>query len=97
MGRVRIDFGNHPTLYNKLQEAFYNENGHHADHFVDRFWFGKNTWESELTGWISAKGFLCHAWQDPPDVNGSLNLQKPLAQGLEMEEATALLFWITWS
>lgn len=98
MSRVRIDFTapNNEGLYDRLMQAFIDENGYPADHYED-YYRGYTLWESELTGWLSAVGYPCWAWVQKPSESGLILTQGVLPQGLEMEEETATLFWIKWS
>lgn len=77
-------------------QAFIEENGYSPEHYND-FYKGKRLWESELTGWISAKGWPCLAWAEPRTItNGSANSPDLLPQGLEMDKHTAITFAMIW-
>jgi len=61
MGRVRINFnkeGIGNTMFNNILNAFKKENGYSAEAY-DGYYKKSKYWESELSGWLSVKGFPC--------------------------------------
>ena len=98
MGRVRINFnqtGLGNTMFNNILNAFKIENGYHAEAYTG-YYDRKEYWESELSKWLSTKGFPCLMFSErkeyPPTRTTVYN---PI--GVEMEEDIATAFIITWS
>jgi len=77
-------------------QAFREENGYTAEHYNNHY-RGASVWESELTSWLSAKGFPCRAWSTRNDTSGTGTMSQILNTGLEMEESLSSMFWIKWS
>jgi len=99
MGRTRInlnEYGLGNKIFNNLIRAFVEENGYHPDAY-DGYYKKKSYWGSELSGWLSAKGFPCMMYSDRKScpIGSSITGYDPI--GLEMEEKLATLFVITWS
>jgi hypothetical protein len=99
MGRKRInlnEMGLGNTIFNNLMEQFYKENGHHAVAY-DGYYDKKEYWESELSKWLTIKGFPCLMYSDRKSYPSGSSITGYNPIGLEMEEKLATLFVITWS
>jgi hypothetical protein len=98
MGRVRINFnqeGLGNTMFNNILNAFEKENGYHAEAY-DGYYKKLKYWESELSGWLSVKGFPCLMYSERKDYPPPLTtVYNPI--GVEMSEEIATAFIITWS
>ena len=97
MGKLRINFNDpvYQDLFDNLMQAFRKENGYSAEHY-EAHYRGNVIWESELTGWLSAKGYPCLAWSIRNTKNGSDTTQQTLHTGLEMEESLSIFFVMKW-
>jgi hypothetical protein len=98
MGRVRINLneqGLGNLLFNNLMTAFKEENNYSPDAY-DGYYKRQKYWESELSGWLSAKGFPCIMYSERQNypISNSTGYDHI---GLEMDGAIATLFVITWS
>jgi len=83
-------------MFNNLMESFYKENGHHAVAY-DGYYDKKEYWESELSRWLSTKGFPCLMYTErKSSQNGKSTIAyDPI--GVEMDKEIATVFIITWS
>jgi hypothetical protein len=98
MGRVRINFnqeGLGNMMFNNVLNAFKMENGYHAEAYTG-YYDRKDYWESELSRWLSAKGFPCFMYQERNSYPPSTTIAYDRI-GVEMEEEIATAFIITWS
>ena len=98
MGRIRINFnqeGLGNQLFNNVLNAFKEENGYHVEAY-DGYYKREPYWESELSGWLSAKGFPCLMYSDRKSYPPSTTMAYDHI-GVEMEEEIATAFIITWS
>ena len=99
MGRVRINFnkeGIGNTMFNNILNSFYKENGHHAEAYTG-YYNRKTYWESELSKWLSSKGFHCVSWSERKYSVNSTTTPEYDPIGVEMNEEIATAFIITWS
>lgn len=96
MTKMLINFhddGIGTQLFNHLMQAFKNENGYSPEVY-DGYHRRQLFWESELTGWLSAKGLPCRCWQTPAGMDGRMRLDEQLPMGLEIEESHSTWLWI---
>lgn len=97
MGKLRINFNDpvYRDLFDNLMQAFRKENGYSAEHY-EAHYRGNVIWKSELTGWLSAKGYPCHAWSTRNNMSG-LDITYPILNtGLEIEESLSTFFLMKW-
>lgn len=97
MGKLRLNFNDpvYRDLFDNLMQAFRKENGYSAEHYENHY-RGSSVWESELTSWLSAKGYPCLAWSTRNNMNGTGTMSQTLNTGLEMEESQSTFFLMKW-
>ena len=98
MGRVRINFnaeGLGNTMFNNVLNAFQKENGYHAEAY-DGYYKKSKYWESELSKWLSIKGFPCLMYSER-NVSLIMTTMAYDPIGVEMDEEIATAFIIIWS
>jgi hypothetical protein len=99
MGRVRINFnkaGLGNTIFNNILNAFKKEHGYHANAY-DGYYNKKPYWKSELSEWLSVKGFPCLMCMEMTDIQSGPSTTAYDLIGVEMDSVTATAFIITWS
>lgn len=97
MGTVRINFhdGDYGTrLFNDLMQAFHTDTGRWPSHY-DGYYEKLETWQSELTEWISNQGCPCRGWQDRR-MTGDWILRKSYPTGIELENPMSIWFLMRW-
>ena len=76
---------------NSLFHAFIAEHGTPPRHYTG-YYEKKDTWQSDLTEWISNQGYPCQAWCQRKNSNVEQLLGKYLPMGIELENSKGLFF-----
>lgn len=98
MERIRINFhdGEHGTrVFNDLMQAFYADNGYWPRHY-DGYYERLETWQSDLTEWISKQGCPCQGWQDRRMIGDWIS-RTSYPTGIELESPGSIWFLMRWS
>jgi hypothetical protein len=82
-------------MFNNILKAFKEENGYTPEAY-DGYYKRQPYWESELSGWLSIKGFPCIMYSERKNYPTLKSMDYDHI-GLEMDHAIATLFVITWS
>ena len=97
MGRVRINFNENGlgnSIFNRLMNEFRKEKGYNAEAYGG-YYQRKPIWRSELSEWLSTKGFPCLMYSER-NVSPITTTTAFDPIGVEMESEIATVFIITW-
>lgn len=81
---------------NTLFHAYAKEFGR-TPNFYAGYYEKLDTWQSELTEWISSQGCPCQAYCQRTTTNGAPIMERYLPVGIEVESSWSTYLWMKWS
>jgi hypothetical protein len=95
MGTVRINLNGDSPIFNNVMQAFIAENGYPPEAYAG-YYSRQALFESELSGWLSSKGYPCVMYGERNTHPTSTTTAYDHI-GLQMEAKIATLFLMKWS